>query len=60
MIGATEGLGYLIAFASASLSRGQVFAGVAVIALVGFVLDLALGAVRRRLVFWEKESVTIG
>ena len=58
--GATEGLGYLIAFASASLSRGQVFAGVAVIALFGFVLDLALGAVRRRLVFWEQESVSIG
>jgi len=60
MIGATEGLGYLIAFASASLSRGQVFAGVAVIALIGFVLDLVLGAVRRRLVFWEEESVSIG
>jgi NitT/TauT family transport system permease protein len=60
MIGATEGLGYLIAFASASLSRGQVFAGVAVIAAIGFALDLLLGAVRRRLVFWEKESVPLG
>jgi ABC-type nitrate/sulfonate/bicarbonate transport system permease component len=60
MIGATEGLGYLIARASASLSRGQVFAGVAAIAIIGFVLDRALGALRRRLVFWEKESVSIG
>jgi NitT/TauT family transport system permease protein len=60
MIGATEGLGYLIARASASLSRGQVFAGVAAIAVIGFVLDRALGALRRRLVFWEKESVSIG
>jgi ABC-type nitrate/sulfonate/bicarbonate transport system permease component len=60
MIGATEGLGYLIARASASLSRGQVFAGVAAIAVIGFVLDRALGAIRRRLVFWERESVSIG
>jgi ABC-type nitrate/sulfonate/bicarbonate transport system permease component len=60
MIGATEGLGYLISYASASLSRGQVFAGVLVIAVIGFVLDRALTAARRRLVFWEKESVTIG
>ena len=59
MIGATEGLGYLIAFASASLSRAQVFAGVAAIALIGFVLDRGLAEVRRRLVFWEKESVSI-
>ncbi|HEY7064244.1 MAG TPA: ABC transporter permease [Chloroflexota bacterium] len=60
MIGATEGLGYLIARASASLSRGQVFAGVAAIAVIGFVLDRALGWLRRRLVFWEKESISIG
>jgi NitT/TauT family transport system permease protein len=60
MIGATEGLGYLIAYASASLSRGQVFAGVIVIAVIGFALDRALAAVRRRLVFWEEETVSIG
>jgi ABC-type nitrate/sulfonate/bicarbonate transport system permease component len=60
MIGATEGLGYLIAYASASLSRAQVFAGVAAIAVIGFVLDRGLAEVRRRLVFWEKESVSIG
>ena len=60
MIGATEGLGYLIAVASASLSRGQVFAGVAVIAAVGLVLDLLLARLRRRLVFWEHESLPLG
>jgi ABC-type nitrate/sulfonate/bicarbonate transport system permease component len=59
MIGATEGLGWLIAFASASLSRGQVFAGVVAIAAIGFVLDRLLTAVRRRLVFWEEESVSL-
>ena len=60
MIGATEGLGYLIARASASLSRSQVFAGVAVIAVIGFVLDRGLAVIRRRLIFWEKESISIG
>ena len=60
MIGATEGLGYLIARASASLSRGQVFAGVAAIAVIGFILDRALGAIRRRVVFWERDSISIG
>jgi NitT/TauT family transport system permease protein len=59
MIGATEGMGYLIAYASASLSRAQVFAGVVVIAVVGFVLDRLLALVRRRLVFWERESVQL-
>ncbi len=60
MIGATEGLGYLIAYASASLSRAQVFAGVLAIAVLGFALDRALAAARRRLVFWEAESVSVG
>lgn len=59
MIGATEGMGYQIAYASASLSRAQVFAGVVVIAVVGFVLDRLLTIIRRKLVFWEKESVRL-
>ena len=59
MVGATEGLGWLIAYASASLSRGQVFAGVAVIAAIGFVLDRLLATLRNRLIFWERESLTL-
>jgi len=60
MVSATEGLGWLIAYASASLSRSQIFAAVAVIMAIGFVLDRLLGVVRNRLVFWERESVSIG
>jgi NitT/TauT family transport system permease protein len=59
MISATEGLGWLIAVASASLSRSQVFAGVAVIGVIGFVLDRLLAGLRNRVVFWEKESLSI-
>jgi len=60
MISATEGLGWLIAYASASLSRSQVFAGVAIIAAIGFALDRLLAAARNRIVFWEEERVSIG
>ncbi len=60
MIGATEGIGYLVAYAAASLSRAQVFAGVLVIAIVGFVLDRGITFARDRLIFWERPSVAIG
>ena len=60
MISSTEGLGWLIAYASASLSRSQVFAGVAIIAAIGFALDRLLAATRNRLIFWEREGVSIG
>jgi len=60
MISATEGLGWLIAYASASLSRSQVFAGVAIIAAIGYILDRLLAFARNRLVFWERERVSIG
>ena len=59
MIGATEGIGYLVAYAAASLSRAQVFAGVLVIGLVGTMLDLALSAARDRLVFWDRHEIRV-
>ncbi len=60
MISATEGLGWLIAYASASLSRSQVFAGVAIIAAIGYALDRLLAFARNRFIFWERERVSIG
>jgi NitT/TauT family transport system permease protein len=62
MIGSSRGLGWLLTYATASLSRPQVFAGVAAIALVGFVLDHLLTAARARLIPWEGEapSVAVG
>lgn len=59
MISSTRGLGWLITYAAASLSRAQVFAGVAAVAAVGFSLDRALTAVRNRLIFWERESLSL-
>lgn len=60
MIGATEGIGYLVAYAAASLSRAQVFAGVLVIAIVGFALDRAITLARDRFIFWQRPGVAIG
>ncbi|HVR88326.1 MAG TPA: ABC transporter permease [Candidatus Limnocylindria bacterium] len=60
MIGATEGIGYLVAYAAASLARAQVFAGVLVIAIVGFILDAGISGLRDRLVFWERPAASIG
>lgn len=59
MVSSTEGLGWLITYASASLSRAQVFAGLGVVAVVGFVLDRLLAALRNRLIFWEKEAALV-
>ncbi len=59
MVSSTEGLGWLITYASASLSRAQVFAGVTIVAVIGFVLDRLLAGLRNRLIFWEKEAVLV-
>jgi NitT/TauT family transport system permease protein len=59
MVSSTEGLGWLILYSAASLVRARVFAGVAVIAVIGFVLDRLLAALRNRLIFWEKEAVVV-
>lgn len=56
MVGATEGIGYVVAYAAASLARAQVFAGVLIIAIVGFALDTAISRLRDRLTFWERPA----
>lgn len=56
MIAATEGLGWLLTYAAASLSRSQVFAAVAVTAAIGFALDRGMTGLRSRIVFWEGSS----
>jgi NitT/TauT family transport system permease protein len=60
MVGATEGLGYLISVASASFQRAQVFAMLAVIAIIGFVFDRSMATLRERLVFWDRRSAPTG
>lgn len=59
MVSSTEGLGWLILYSSASLVQARVFAGVAIVAVIGFVMDRLLAALRNRLIFWEKEAALV-
>jgi ABC-type nitrate/sulfonate/bicarbonate transport system permease component len=59
MVSSTEGLGWMILYASASLMQARVFAGVAIVAAIGFVMDRLLAGLRNRLIFWEKEGVLV-
>lgn len=54
MISSADGLGYRVIYALASLQTDRMLAVVLAIALLGYVLDRALVALRGRLVYWEK------
>ena len=54
MISSADGLGYVVIYALSSLKTDRMLAVVAVIALLGLVLDRALVVLRDRLVYWEK------
>ena len=52
-LSAQQGLGYLIASASVSMSVATMFAGVILLAVIGLTGSLLMRAVHRRVVFWE-------
>ncbi|RZS85529.1 ABC transporter permease [Pigmentiphaga kullae] len=56
MIGDSTGLGYYIAYASASFMYAESYAGVIAVALIGFTLDRLLVALRGRIIFWEPDG----
>jgi NitT/TauT family transport system permease protein len=57
IIGESRGLGYVVSFASASFEPARAMAAFAVIAAIGFTFDRTLIFLRRRLIYWQKESV---
>lgn len=59
MVSSTEGLGWLVLYASASLSQARVFASLAIVAGMGFAMDRALAILRNRIVFWEREVALV-
>lgn len=59
IIGESRGLGYFVTYASASFQYARGLAAFIVIAVIGFVLDWALQAIRRRVVFWHKADLDI-
>lgn len=54
MISSADGLGYLVIYSLSSLKTDSMLAVVVAIALLGWLLDKALVALRDRMVFWEK------
>jgi NitT/TauT family transport system permease protein len=54
MISSADGLGYQVIYALSSLKTDRMLALVVVIALLGWLLDRGLVALRDRLVYWEK------
>ncbi|MBK4785234.1 MAG: taurine ABC transporter permease TauC [Pantoea sp. Pent] len=56
LIAATRGLGFMVQSAGEFLATDVVLAGIAVIALIAFSLDLGLRALQRRLTPWNGEQ----
>lgn len=55
-LSAQQGLGYLIASASVSMSLSTMFAGVLLLAAIGLTGSLLMRALHRKVVFWEARS----
>ncbi len=53
LVGATQGLGYLIMVSSAHLEAATLFAAIAAAALAGITLFYIIGAIGHRVVFWQ-------
>jgi len=59
-LSAQQGLGYLIASASVSMSLATMFSGVLLLAAIGLTGSLIMRAIHRRVVFWEARSEKAG
>ena len=57
LIGESRGLGYVVAFSSASFEPARAMAAFAVISAIGFTFDRTLIFLRRRIIFWQKDRV---
>jgi len=55
LIAATRGLGFMVQSAGEFLATDVVLAGIAVIAVIAFILELGLRAIQRRLTPWHGE-----
>ena len=55
-LGSARGVGYLILQAEGSFDINTVFAGIVVLTVFALVLDLAVGAIEKRLMKWQPKS----
>jgi len=56
MVGATQGIGYMVLEAQQTFRTERVFAGIFVIGLIGFITDLGFRRLRRWLIPWYGET----
>ena len=56
IIGDNRGLGYVVAFASASFEPERALAAIAVIGVVGFLFDRGLAFARTTILYWQKDA----
>lgn len=56
MVGARSGIGFMIWSAWETFSVGTMYAGLFVIALIGFILSLILNEVERRVIRWKPDA----
>jgi NitT/TauT family transport system permease protein len=59
IIGESRGLGYVVAFSSASFEPARAMAAFFVIAVIGFIFDRTFVGLRRRLIFWQSDSTSL-
>lgn len=55
-----QGLGYLIIQMNFNMDITGVFAVLVILALLGIVLNSVMVAVRRRVIFWQKDTSALG
>lgn len=56
LIGESRGLGYIVAFSSASFEPARAMAAFVVISAIGFTFDRTFIYLRRRIIFWQKDA----
>src|SRR5262245_48793716 len=59
IIGESRGLGHVVAVASASFEPARAMAAFVVIAAIGFVFDRTFVGLRKRLIYWQRDSASL-
>lgn len=57
LVGASEGLGFMVQSSSQLLATDVVIVGILIIAVIAFILEIGLRRLQRRLVPWDKQSL---
>jgi len=59
LIGESRGLGYVVAFASASFEPARAMAAFVAIAAIGFTFDRSLNWLRQKVIYWQADAPSL-